>query len=394
MNHNALGGVEHRDEQWRRFLLLAACLMAAAALYRVPMELGRLAFEPLGRGASTDLVKRFIEVREWFAGRPVYGVVESADYPPASYIVLFPFMHWATLQTARLVWTVTTIGALGWLCFLTVRETGATTRLEKAFAVLLPLSTYATAANIRIGQMGLHLVPLLVAGVLVLSRHTPSWKRDLVASVLLVAALVKPTFSVPFFWVAFFVGGFRFTVLSVAGYVLLTLWGASFQQDSLPALIQGWLGQSGNVEATTAHANLFSWLGSVGLEDWYLPGSLAVLAVAGAWTWWNRGANVWLLTAVASIVARFWSYHRWYDDILLLPPMIALFQMVTKAERAGRRDLLPMVLLILTWGFGMAPAQVLSWPAPWSNLFKVAKTTTWIALLVLLVVRVHRDRRA
>ena len=381
-----------RDQLWRRFLLIAACLMAAAALYRVPLELGRLAFEPLGSGASADLIKRFREVHEWFAGRPVYGVVESADYPPASYIVMFPFVHWPTFELTRLVWTASTIGALVWLCVITVRESGAKTAAGRSFAALMPLSTYATAANIRIGQMGLHLVPLLLAGILMLARQDRSWRRDLVAAGLLVAALIKPTISVPFFWVAFFKGGIWFTVLAVAGYLALTLWGAAYQADSLLTLIEGWLGQSGNVEATTAHANIYSWLGSAGLESLYLPASLAVLAVAGIWTWWYRKADVWLLIAVASIVARFWSYHRWYDDILLLPPLIALFRMITAGERAGRRDLMAMVLLVLTWGFGMAPAQVLSFPEPWGSWFKVAKTTTWVALLVVLVIRTHRAR--
>ena len=388
------GGAAHPDQLWRRFLVVAVCLMVAAALYRVPNELLRLAFEPMGSGASTDLVKRFREVHEWFAGRPVYGVVESADYPPASYIVLFPFVHWPTLEITRLVWTVSTIAVLAWLCVMTVRESGAKTAAERWFAALMPLSTYATAANIRIGQMGLHLVPLLLLGILMLSRQHPSWRRDSVASGLLVMALVKPTFSVPFFWVAFFKGGVRFTALAVVGYIALTIWGASWQADSLPTLIQGWLGQSGNVEATTAHANIYSWLGRAGLDSWYLAGSLAILAAAGLWTWRYRAADTWLLIAVASIVARFWSYHRWYDDILLLPPMIALFRMVSGGERDGRRDLIAMALLVLVWAFGMAPAQVLSAPAPWGDLFKVAKTLTWVTLLAVLMVRAHRERTA
>lgn len=382
------------DRQWRRFLLLAAGLMAAGALYRLPLELGRLAFEPLGSGASTDLVKRFREVHAWFAGSPVYGVIESADYPPASYIVMFPFTHWPTLEITRLVWTISTIAALAWLCVIAIRESGATSARETWFMGLLPLSAYATAATIRIGQMGIHLLPVLLAGTLLIARAERSWRRDLIATGLLVAALIKPTFAVPFFWVAFFRGGVRFTALAVGAYIGLTFWGAAYQQDSLPTLIEGWLGQSGNVEAATAHANVFSWLGRAGLEAWYLPASLFVLGAAGAWTWWNRHADTWLLVAVASIVARFWSYHRWYDDLLMLPPMIVLFQMILAGERSGQRDLVPMALLIANWAFWLAPAQVLQAPAPWSDVFKVAKTATWLAILALLVVRTHRSRLA
>lgn len=383
-----------RDPLWRRYLLVAACVMVAAALYRVPLELGRLAFEPLGSGASADLVKRFQEVHAWFAGQPVYGVIESADYPPASYIVMFPLTHWPTLDITRMVWTLSTIAALAWLCIITVRESDAATPAERWFAALLPLSGYATAATIRIGQMGVHLLPVLLAGTLVIARQRRSWGRDLLAAALLVAALIKPTFAVPFFWVAFFRGGLRFTMLAVAGYIALTLWGVAYQQPSLIEQIQGWLGQSGNVEATTAHANVFSWLGRAGLEAWYLPASLLVLGAAGLWTWRYRSADAWLLIAFASIVARFWSYHRWYDDILMLPAMIVLMQMIGSAERTGRRDVIAIVLLVVNWVFWLAPAQVLSAPAPWSDLFKVAKTTTWIAIMALIMIRTHRSRPA
>lgn len=381
-----------RDQLWRVFLLLACCLMVAATLYRVPLELSRLAFEPMGSGASTDLVKRFREVHAWFAGQPVYGVIESADYPPASYIVMFPFVHWPTLELTRLVWTLSTIAAMAWFCVITVRESGAETKVEKLFAALMPLATYATAANIRIGQMGLHLVPLLLCGLLMLARQQQSLRRDLVAGGLLVAALIKPTFSVPFFWVAFFRGGVQFTAIAVIAYIALTLWGAAYQQDGLVDLIQGWLGQSGNVEANTAHANLHTWLGSAGLQDWYMPGSLAVLAAAGLWTWYYRKSDLWLLIAVAALVSRFWSYHRWYDDILLIPPMIALFRAVKTGERTGRRDIVAMMFLVLVWAFGMAPAQVLSFPAPWGDMFKIAKTLTWTLLLAELMIRTHRAR--
>jgi glycosyl transferase family 87 len=379
-----------RDRLWRSFLLLGACLMAAAALYRIPVELSRLATEPLGSGAATDLIKRFREVHPWFDGRPVYGVIESADYPPASYILLYPLVHWPSFEITRLVWMATTVAALLWLSVIMLRETRASTPIEQAFVVLLPLASYAAAANIRIGQMGIHLIPLLLAGLLVLARQARSWKRDVLAAVLLVAALVKPTFSVPFFWVAFFRGGFRFTALAVGSYVALTLWGAAYQQDSLVALIQGWLGQSGNVEAITAHANLFSWLAAAGLQDWYLPASLLVLVAAGVWTWWYRERDVWVLIAVASLVARFWSYHRWYDDILVLPAMIALYRMIATEEQEGRRDLIAMGFFVMLWGFSVSPAHLMEMPDPWGSLFKGTKTITWVLLLIELLRRTHR----
>ena len=374
---------------WRAFLLSAVVVMVAAALYRVPFELWRLAFEPLGQGASTDLKKRFIEVVEWFAGRPVYGVVESADYPPASYLILFPLVHWPTLDAARAVAAISMAAALAWLTVITVRASGSSDRAVRLFAALLPLSMYATAANIRIGQVGIYLMPLLVAGTLLLAEKERSWKSDVLASVLLVAALVKPTFSVPFMWIAFFRGGIRPMVMIPLLYVALTVVASAFQDASIPALVRGWLGQSEMVEFNTAHANIYTWLGAVGLERYLLPASLFILIASGVWTWWHRRSDIWILLAVAAIVSRIWSYHRWYDDILMLIPLVTLLRMIVTGRAAGRADRLAMVLVVLIWAFGMAPASVRTAPAPWSAIFKIAKTTTWLATLGLLLVRVR-----
>jgi glycosyl transferase family 87 len=389
MTHDLSYEATPRDQLWRSFILAAACLMAAAALYRIPIELGRLAFEPMGQGAAHDFFFRFRESREWFAGRPIYGVVSHADYPPATYVMLFPFTSWS-LNIARLVWAGSMVGALAWLFMISVRECAAKTTLERAFVVLLPLCSYATAATIRVGQIGLHILPALIAGLLILANQERSWKRDLTAAVLLVFALAKPTFSVPFFWIAFFVGGVRLTTLVVAGYVALSWWSSSFQPDSLAVLVQKWLAQGSTISSDTAHGNIQSWMANAGIAAWNLQAPLLVLGAAGIWTWLYRRADVWLLIGVASIVARMWAHHRWYDDVLLIPPLVTLYRMISAGERAGKRDAVAMALFAIVLGFSIAPARFLDLETTVSVAFKAAKSIAWVALLVEILIRTQR----
>ena len=389
MTHDLWYETTPRDQLWRSFMMVSACLMAAAALYRLPIELGRLAFEPMGQGAAHDFFFRFREAREWFAGRPVYGVVKNADYPPATYLVLFPFTSWP-LHIARLVWAGSMIGALTWLCVITVRECASKTPLDRAFVLLVPLCSYATAATIRVGQIGLLILPMLIGALLILAHHERSWKRDLTAAVLLLFALAKPTSSVPFFWIAFFVGGLRLTTLAVAGYVALTWWSSSYQPDSPLVLVHGWLAEGNDIRSVTAHGNIHSWMASVGIVGWRLQASLLVLGAAGVWTWLYRKADVWLLIAVASIVARIWAHNRWYDDVLLIPPLVTLYRMISSSERAGKRDSVAIALFALVLGFSMAPARLLDLETTVSVAFKAAKTIAWIALLVELMIRTQR----
>jgi hypothetical protein len=63
------------------------------------------------------------------------------------------------------------------------------------------------------------------------------------------------------------------------------------------------------------------------LDAWLLPASGLVFAVHGAWSWRHREADAWTQIGVAAIVARLWAYHRLYDDLLLILPLIALYRL-------------------------------------------------------------------
>jgi Glycosyltransferase family 87 len=273
-----------RQRTGRVAIAVAAVAMTAIAAFRLPVEFRRLVLEPTGTFAASDVRMRHDEVTAWFAGARVYGGIESADYPPASYLLLRPLAGFQDFDVVRAVWALTTGAALAWLGVLFDRECRATGRAERFLVAVTPLASYATAATIRIGQIGLHILPLLVFACVTLARGRRSWGRDLLAAVAFVAALCKPTTSAPFFWVALALGGIRTGVLIVAGYVAVTMTSATFQPDDLRTLIRSWLGQSSHIEFATAHANVHTWLGMAGLDGWLLAASLTILGAFGGWT--------------------------------------------------------------------------------------------------------------
>lgn len=379
------------DADKRRYIVwTGVALMIVAAAYRLPVELGRLVFEPPGRGAAMDLLLRYAEVHAWFAGQPIYGAIESADYPPASYLLLLPWVHWPTPETARIVWAALSIGLTAWLSVLCMRASGATSLAARTFAALLPLSMYATAATLRLGQMGLLLLPLLLVGTIVIATRPRSLRRDLGGAALLTIALVKPTIAPPFMWLAFFRGGWRVTTLIVAAYGLLTLAAASFQEPSLPDLIRGWLAQRDHIDFAPTQGNLYAWLALAGWDRHLAEASLVVLALLGGWTWRQRDADPWKLLAVAAITARVWSYHHHYDDVLLLFPLVALLRDVNAASAAGREDRPALGALVLVWGIGILPASLFVAGVPGRDLLQGVKTVAWLVTLALLVRRTGR----
>ena len=119
-------------------------------------------------------------------------------------------------------WLCFEAAALSWLVYLIVRESKAITLLERAFVALIPLSMYATGATIGNGQLIIHLLPALLFGLLLLYSRPSGWRTDLSAAFLILLTLVKPSVSVPFFWMLLFALRVRPAVLVTLGYVGLT----------------------------------------------------------------------------------------------------------------------------------------------------------------------------
>jgi hypothetical protein len=359
---------------------VAALLLLVAVMVRVPDDTWRSMFEPFGRGVATDVRLRWREVQAWFSGNPVYGVIESADYPPGAYPILWSLAGWSSLATTRVVWAVATVALLGVTMACVAAATRGRTRAERTFMILVAPALYATSATILVGQTGLiALAGILAAGLL--STRPRTWRRDVAIALLISVALMKPTFTAPFFWFILFVCGLRAATLTVVGFGLLTALGSAYQGGDVVGLMRGWLAQGTKVEYLTAHGNLHSWLGGAGLEAYILPASLLTLGIAGAWSWRWRATAWWLQLGVLSVVARVWSYHRWYDDILLLFPALALFQVVTSVEASRRARWLSLVLLALIVGCGIAPARLLQV----SETFKTVKTLTWLLAGAFLI---------
>ena len=366
-------------------LRVSIVLLALYACAKLGDEFYRLTLRP-DRPGAIDLKLRYREVHEWFAGNPVYGRIPQAVYPPATYAILWPFLGWMSLGAARWFWAATSAGALAWLAVLLVRESGAQDRLERWFVALMPLSLIGTGVCLGNGQLTIHLLPALLTGLVLMCRPGGSWGRDAAAAGLMAIALAKPSIAAPFFWIALFAPGrLRPAALTLVFYGLLTVGAAHFQKPGLFELIGQWLKFAPMEVAEQGYADLHKWMTRVGLQAYALHASLAVLAAAGIWTYRNRRADLWLLLAVVAMVARLWTYHRQYDNMLLLPPMLVLFRGAREDAEVERRTAAGLLLALLLVAL-MLPARMLEWwPQPWPFLFSLVHTVLFLAALAFLL---------
>lgn len=376
--------------QGAKFLRALIVLMAILAAQRLAYEFWRLLWSTERTGAI-DLKIFHHLVHSWFLGEPIYARLHFATYPPASYVILWPLVGWLDVTPARWLWAVITVPMLAWLAYLVVRESGASTRLERAFLVLMLLSSYATAITIGNGQLILHLLPLLLTAMLLLARGRACWRIDLFIALLFLIALAKPSLAIPFFWLVLFVPGrLRPALLVAGGYVGLTLFATAYQPVGLVELLRGWLERSSPAAATHGYANLHAWLASLGLERGMGLASALALVALGCWTYWHRHSDIWILLGVTALVARLWTYHALYDDLLIVLPLVTLYRMTRGDHSTCNADVAAGAMFAILFLSMLIPARLHSWPAPWSWPFNIGHPITWLATLVFLLMKARR----
>ncbi len=373
----------------KKLIELLIPILALAALIWLGYEFWRLLFQPYPPGAY-DLVFRYREVQAWFAGIPVYSEFGGTGYPPATYTLLWPFLGWLELTEVRWVWAALMVGSLFWLIRLMIEESGAESLTEKIFISLVPLSTYATGAAIGNGQLIVFLLPALLTGLLTLYRRERSWGRDLMGAALVLISLAKPTISVPFLWLVFFLPARRSFLLVLGSYVGLTLLALTFQESSAEWLFREMTGNAVEVAAHKGYADLHLLLIMLGLRDWILPASFVVWVGFGVWVYRHRHVDPWLLLGATAWVARFWTYHLWFDDLLILVPMIALYRFAKQSAPDESKGKIAWILFFLTLLSMLAPGGLYLFPEPFRTSYLVVQVAIWAAGFVFLLSQARR----
>jgi hypothetical protein len=371
---------------WAVVILRAAIVvLGLLALAKIGDELFRLTLST-GPTGAIDLKLRHEEVALWFAGHPVYGAVSRITYPPATYALLWPFMGWLDVTGARWLWAVTSLIALVWLAAVSLRAIAdaSTTRLDRTFVVVMMLSLNAVGVTIGNGQLILHILPALLAAILLMRRADGAWS-DALAALCLIAGAAKPTVAGPFLWVALFASRrWQPIVFAAAGYGALTWLAATFQVGSVVGLVRDWLAQN-RPDIAGGYGDIQSALVNTRFVAAAMPAAIVVFVAHGIWAYRHRRADLWIQLGVAALVARLWAYHRVYDDVLIFVPMLALFRIARLERTDDGRDLIAGIVLALGVVAMALPARLETSASPWPWLFVGGHVMMWGAMLVVLM---------
>ena len=132
---------------------------------------------------------------------------------------------------------------------------------------------------------------------------------------------------------------------------------------------------------------------ALGLERWVSPGSIVLMGSLGVWVYRNRHVDIWILLGVSGIIARLWTYHRMYDDLLIFLPMIALYRIVRQAHRVRRYGWIGSILFMCGWMGLEIPGTLGRMSFPWNLPYDIGQTIIWSAMLVFLVIYARQAKQ-
>ena len=87
---------------------------------------------------------------------------------------------------------------------------------------------------------------------------------------------------------------------------------------------------------------------------------------------------------ITGLFTRFWTYHGWYDDLLVLPAMIALYRIAKQGESSLGFDVMAGTLLGVTLCIMVAPGGQYLLSSPWNMVFMNVQMILWAIDMIFL----------
>jgi len=367
----------------RRETILKAAIwfMSFLAVSRLAYQLWRLLLDPDWNGAI-DLRIMYESVSLWFKGAELREIIHL----PATYAIIWPLTGWLSFESARWLWAILYIVSIVWLLYIVIREIGVEEKREILFTVLFILAIYPTGITIGNGQMIVFLLPAALTAVLWERKEARGLGRDIALSLLFLVSSLKVTVTAPIILISLITQrAYRPLAIAACGYLILTYVAISYRDAGLVETLRIWSHDSPIAALRGGYANLHFWLGSLGLTQMFFPSSFVLIAAFSIWLYKFRKIDIWIQLGVAAIVARIWTYHRLYDDLLIIIPMITIFKIAREGRLSENESLAADFLLLISCLGLLSPGSFLQLPFPLGTPFRTGHALIWISMLVFLV---------
>lgn len=306
---------------------------------------------------------------------PDIGSASYGGYFPWSFFSLTWFIPPFPLGIARVYFTLVNVVSMVITSLFIYRRYEHFGKFSVIFSLV---SVWAISANYRtlhIGQLGILLNALVIIFWYLLERGKLTW-----AGIFLGVSLMKPNFTALYFFIPVAQKKYKLAIVSILYVISMSLLLAIVVQRSpIELTLISVKGMFGFADQGNSLLNVFQIIGvpiQLGIPILLILGMIVVPLM------FNRVAKLSLINqfAIASVIGRLWTYHRVYDNVMLLFLYLAVLELTM--EKPNR----PNIFMLCLLGFSL-------WiPLGWR--WFVSSTTTemllyiiWVASLVFLLIR-------
>jgi hypothetical protein len=295
--------------------------------------------------------------------------ITSSSYPPWSYLtgMLFYGLPW---RYQRLYSCAVNLVMLALICAWAFRLTRPYGRPAGVLAVACVLAMGGVCRTLGSGQMGILIVGLLIAAI-GLTENGMGLAGGLVLGMALAKVTISGLFILPF------LARKQFRALAAAAAYVLLAYGVACAFTGVDPLTAGRLWLRTCSELGPQGAGLVRFVITAGMPSRCATFvTLAVAACAGSallFAW--RRSSLATQLAIAAVAGRLWSYHRDYDDVMLVFLLVAL-----ALNMFRRGDRLSVVAFGLAGVSLWAPGRIVAFPA-----FQVFQIAAWVLTLAYLL---------
>ncbi len=264
---------------------------------------------------SDDLRLRVFEVAAFVRGEDPYTRPDMT-YPPAAPLVLSPLIAPFQPLALRIFWLALNLAALCAVCRSVLVLWGEDWPGTLQIAVVLTIIA-AKPTRLGIGMGQFHLIPTLLV---LLAIEAVRSKREIVAGLLLGIALVKPTMVIPFLIYFALKGLWKTIGTAVLTQLIATLTVALRLGISPVRLMSEWM-RNARLQTSAGVIDVASLVARIAPDLHASPFAFSaiVLFVGIVICIRYRNRSDLGVIAVCSFISCAFTYHRWYDLILLTP---------------------------------------------------------------------------
>jgi hypothetical protein len=313
---------------------------------------------------------------------PRIGIIESGGYPPWAFFTGFIFVPGISLSLTRFYFAILNLISFVVLAIFSY-QIGLPYGREKAlFAVASSLAFGSNATTLLDGQYGIIINAFLIGMYWSLKKHKDIW-----AGLFLGIAMVKPNISALYFFILLI----HKRIKALTAFFIYII-GASVMIWIVTKVDPIHMSQSivrqSKYFADEGYSSV-NFLTNIGIDPKSATVVLALIGIAvvvGIF-YFYRNSSLLTLFAIASVIGRVWTYHRFYDNVMLVFFLLALIEITFKNPH--RFNLLILTLVGITlW----LPGSIVEIKNVGTTVEFVQLVIWMVALVYLLVQEKFRAR--